>query len=666
MTAAVGGLPNSPALAWVSGASPDARRLHGQLLQQELLGATATGGFADENARAADAYALARAPSGGVGALDGAYAAAAAAAPRDNDFGDGAAHGEGAVVAVSTGRTINSAAATAAALARVAASRRAMAPPVPPTVQLAMLSRSDAAADAAAEGDDADGADADVPSSFVAAGGAGSNGHTNAQLDASFAAAGGRPFARAPDAPQSALRRRILNFGEGGEALGSDDARQRRRIGAAGAGASPASPSAAAFSPAAASPRRSLPSDAAIAQRPLAELRALERSALSAASAQLLTAPRRARRAVGKVPYKVLDAPQLADDFYLNLLDWSQQNVLVVGLGADVYTWNAYTAKVDKLTTVGQPVAGAERQFDNVVTSVAWAQRGNHVAVGTDKGAVQVWDARTSQLVRTMSGHSQRACSLAWAGATLASGSRDKSILLRDLRSPTDFESKLAAHRQEVCGLRWSPDWATLASGGNDNRLMLWSAAQVRSGSHSTQPVVKFTQHTAAIKALAWSPHRAGLLASGGGTSDKCIRFFNCNTGVMEQVVDTGSQVCQLEWSPTAPELVSTHGYSTNAVVIWNYPGMSRVATLAGHTTRVLFMALSPDAQSIVTGAGDETLRFWHVFARDDDDRPIGTGSWLVADGAMPTGDGPRVGGRPVASLLAPGLSGGSPAFDVR
>ena len=28
----------------------------------------------------------------------------------------------------------------------------------------------------------------------------------------------------------------------------------------------------------------------------------------------------------------------------------------------------------------------------------------------------------------------------------------------------------------------------------------------------------------------------------------------------------------------------------------------------------MLYLALSPDGQTIVTGAGDETLRFWNVF----------------------------------------------------
>ncbi len=34
---------------------------------------------------------------------------------------------------------------------------------------------------------------------------------------------------------------------------------------------------------------------------------------------------------------------------------------------------------------------------------------------------------------------------------------------------------KLVGHKQEVCGLKWSFDDMQLASGGNDNKLMIWS-----------------------------------------------------------------------------------------------------------------------------------------------------------------------------------------------
>lgn len=46
------------------------------------------------------------------------------------------------------------------------------------------------------------------------------------------------------------------------------------------------------------------------------------------------------------LPTQVLDAPALQDDFYLNLVDWSAQNVLAVGLGTCVYLWSACTSKV--------------------------------------------------------------------------------------------------------------------------------------------------------------------------------------------------------------------------------------------------------------------------------------------------------------------------------
>lgn len=308
--------------------------------------------------------------------------------------------------------------------------------------------------------------------------------------------------------------------------------------------------------------------------------------------------PVKTPRKVSRSPYKVLDAPALQDDFYLNLVDWSSHNVLSVGLGNCVYLWNACSSKVTKLCDLG---------IDDSVCSVGWAQRGTHLAVGTSTGKVQIWDASRCKRVRTMEGHRLRVGALAWSSSLLSSGSRDKSILQRDIRSQEDFVSKLTGHKSEVCGLKWSYDNRELASGGNDNRLFVWNQ-------HSTQPVLKYCEHTAAVKAIAWSPHLHGLLASGGGTADRCIRFWNTTTNSHLSCMDTGSQVCNLVWSKNVNELVSTHGYSQNQIIVWRYPTMSKLATLTGHTYRVLYLAISPDGQTIVTGAGDETLRFWNVF----------------------------------------------------
>lgn len=172
------------------------------------------------------------------------------------------------------------------------------------------------------------------------------------------------------------------------------------------------------------------------------------------------------------------------------------------------------------------------------------------MAVGTHLGFVQVWDVAASKQINVLEGHSARVGALAWNGDMLSSGSRDRMILQRDIRTPPNNpERRLAGHRQEVCGLKWSPDNQYLASGGNDNKLFVWNLA-------STQPVHTYTEHIAAVKAIAWSPHHHGLLASGGGTADRCIRFWNTLTGQPMQSVDTGSQVCNLAWSKHASELV--------------------------------------------------------------------------------------------------------------
>lgn len=145
-----------------------------------------------------------------------------------------------------------------------------------------------------------------------------------------------------------------------------------------------------------------------------------------------------------------------------------------------------------------------------------------------------------------------------------------------------------------MCGLRFSPDEQALASGGNDNRLCVWDIATVPpTSAYTPAPRCVFTEHVAAVKAVAWSPHTHGLLASGGGTADRHIRFWNTRTAAGSasgsaslHSVHTGSQVCSLMWSPAVNELISTHGYSLNQCFVWRYPSMQKLATLSGHTTR--------------------------------------------------------------------------------
>lgn len=312
------------------------------------------------------------------------------------------------------------------------------------------------------------------------------------------------------------------------------------------------------------------------------------------------------QRILPKLPYKVLDAPKLLDDFYVNVLDWSSRDWLAVGLTSEVYLWNAKTTEVMRLAYYAR----------THVTSLAWDRSGNTLAVGLDTGKVQVFDLEKLQLIRDLAGHASRVGVLDWGPVVLSSAGKDRKIIHRDLRESKDFLVSLFAHRQEVCGLKWAPDGQQLASGGNDNRVKIWSL-------HRNFPVTRLDQHTAAVKALAWSPHQHGLLATGGGTADRSIRLWNTLDESSLVHTETQGQVCSLLFSRNTNELVSVHGYCVNQVLLWKSPSLSRMGVLTGHTNRVLYMSLSADGSNLVTGAGDETLRFWRLFPiRDTQEGP--------------------------------------------
>jgi cell division cycle protein 20 (cofactor of APC complex) len=86
-----------------------------------------------------------------------------------------------------------------------------------------------------------------------------------------------------------------------------------------------------------------------------------------------------------------LDAPELVDDYYLNLLDWSANNILSIALSNTVYLWDASKSTTSELLTVDDDVGP--------ITSVKWAPDGRHIGVGLTNSVVQLWDSASNRQV---------------------------------------------------------------------------------------------------------------------------------------------------------------------------------------------------------------------------------------------------------------------------
>lgn len=404
----------------------------------------------------------------------------------------------------------------------------------------------------------------------------------------------------------------------------------------------------------------------------------------------------RSFRVIAQTPERILDAADMVDDFYMNLVDWSARDLLAVALRSVVYLWDAATCSIAQLPQrpPDTTTTSSSHSAASLVSGLNWSPDGHHLAVGHLDGAVDVWDVESQTVVRQFRQHTARVGSLSWTcgGGVLATGSKDTTIRVQDLRVRQSLVSVLRAHEGEVCGLKWSPGRVLLASGGNDNQLLIWDRRMLHSesdhsgneeaaahhysggsppsvlglyGNRSTQPVLYLNQHVAAVKAIAWNPVQTSVLASGGGSDDKTLRFWNTATGECTRAVDTESQVCGVLWAHSGTELVTSHGFSQNQLTIWKYPSLRRVADLTGHTSRVLHLCMSADGETVVSAAGDETIRFWRCFPPSEGPRGGGGGAGAAGGSSAaaasarggPHSPFPTAPGTP-ASLMAGGGSG--------
>ena len=368
-------------------------------------------------------------------------------------------------------------------------------------------------------------------------------------------------------------------------------------------------------------------------------------------------------RNIPKEPERILDAPNLNDNFYYNPIDWGSKNILSVSLGSYNYLWNYNNLETYLLT---------KNENEIEYCSSSFMDNGVCLALGLNNGDIELWDIEKKIKIRTLMGHSDRVGTLTWNGFNLYSGSKDTDILNHDVRIKNHLIMKLSGgHNKEVCTIKWNSDFKYLASGGNDNLVCLWDVRGKNEKNKSSfwdilnsqsddenenddnmegddyeynlgingtnniddnnkyklhslnkkndiiEPLTIINKHKGPVKALAWSPWQRNVLATGGGKKDNVIRFYNADTKSVIGEYNTGSQVCQILWNKYEKEIISSHGNSKNSICVWTYPKMNKIAELNGHLSRALYMAMSPDGCTLVSGSSDETLRFWNINERD-------------------------------------------------
>jgi len=91
------------------------------------------------------------------------------------------------------------------------------------------------------------------------------------------------------------------------------------------------------------------------------------------------------------------------------------------------------------------------------------------------------------------------------------------------------------------------------------------------------------------------------------------LKVWDINTKNLIKERDTGSEICSIISSQLTNDILTGHGYKSNAICVWRTKNLKRSCKLEHHESRVLSLHLGPESKSFVSVSPDETMCFWSL-----------------------------------------------------
>jgi serine/threonine protein kinase len=237
------------------------------------------------------------------------------------------------------------------------------------------------------------------------------------------------------------------------------------------------------------------------------------------------------------------------------------------------------------------------------VRSVAFSPNGATLASGSDDKTLVLWDVQTGQQLRTLEGHTGVVYSLAFSpdGGTLASASWDKTLILWDVATGRQLRT-LRGHLAGVNSVAFAPNGAALASGADDRTVMIWATQTGRQ-------LRTLDRHTGVVYGVAFSPDGQTLAS---GSWDRTVILWDLrNLEPLHILERYAGPLLGMAFSPDGATLAS--GSNDGIVILWNVRLGSRLLTLKGHEDGVRSVDFSPDGTTLASGSDDRTVILWDV-----------------------------------------------------
>ncbi|MEV6598727.1 TIR domain-containing protein [Actinoplanes sp. NPDC051346] len=258
--------------------------------------------------------------------------------------------------------------------------------------------------------------------------------------------------------------------------------------------------------------------------------------------------------------------------------------------------------------------------FPGRIVGLAYGPDGRSLIAAGQEGSAVPWDLADPagpvrrETVPLLSGKIE-AATLSDDGRTLAVIGSDKTVTLLDLTRPS-APAHLATIKDDgdfVDVVTFSPDGRTLVIGHRDGKATLWDLAdRTRPALRATLALRKF------LSSIAFTPD-GRTMAVGEGYNVSMWDMADVAAPARLTSISlsefTGHTANALAFSPDGRTLAAGTDDDSTAV-LWDVADParpSRIATLVGHTSQVLWVGFTADGRTLATSSMDNAVMLWDV-----------------------------------------------------
>ena len=292
------------------------------------------------------------------------------------------------------------------------------------------------------------------------------------------------------------------------------------------------------------------------------------------------------------------------DTSYLNTLGFSPNGKTIVCRGKRSNTVVLWNTEVEKQITI---LSGNKR----IVNSVAYSPDGNTIASSCSE-TICIWDAKTKQLITTVSRQGTRFNEVEYTpdGKTLAVARTNGKIQLFDAK--TGQLKRTLIQSQAIYSLLPSPDGKMLATGALSD-IILWDL-------HTRKPKTHLIGDTDSTTPALFSQDGKNLISISSSEDQTKLVSWNISTGkrhetFAQNVMDVSSRSLSPDGMTlaikTSVQRVQFFSIIEKGIQLWDTTTGKLKKTLTTQTSEFTSMVFSPDSSTFVTGDNQGTIDLW-------------------------------------------------------